>query len=277
MNKIEIDHLSLDYEEKKGSFTALQDVSLTVKEGEFVSIIGSSGCGKSTLLSVLEGLNHPSSGTVKINGEPVKGCGIDRGVVFQQYSLFPWMTARNNVAFGIKQSRKELSRAERLQIADEYLKKVGLDNFGNKYPGQLSGGMQQRVAIARALAMDTDILLMDEPFGAIDPKNRTALWELLLELWENDSEKKKTVLFVTHDIDEAIFLSDRIIMMDSAPGRISAEIKVPFSRPRVRTELLRSKEYNFFKNNLLNAFYNEEEEVEENNHYIESYIDKIAL
>jgi NitT/TauT family transport system ATP-binding protein len=277
MNKIEIDHLSLDYAEKKGSFTALQDVSLTVKEGEFVSIIGSSGCGKSTLLSVLEGLNHPSSGTVKINGEPVKGCGIDRGVVFQQYSLFPWMTARNNVAFGIKQSRKELSRAERLQIADEYLKKVGLDNFGNKYPGQLSGGMQQRVAIARALAMDTDILLMDEPFGAIDPKNRTALWELLLELWENDSEKKKTVLFVTHDIDEAIFLSDRIIMMDSAPGRVSAEIEVPFRRPRIRTELLRSKEYNFFKNNLLNAFYNDEEEVEEDNHYIESYIDKIAL
>ena len=277
MNKIEIDHLSLDYAEKKGSFTALQDVSLTVKEGEFVSIIGSSGCGKSTLLSVLEGLNHPSSGTVKINGEPVKGCGIDRGVVFQQYSLFPWMTARNNVAFGIKQSRKELSRAERLQIADEYLKKVGLDNFGNKYPGQLSGGMQQRVAIARALAMDTDILLMDEPFGAIDPKNRTALWELLLELWENDSEKKKTVLFVTHDIDEAIFLSDRIIMMDSAPGRVSAETEVPFRRPRIRTELLRSKEYNFFKNNLLNAFYNEEEEVEEDNHYIESYIDKIAL
>ncbi|MCR5282620.1 MAG: ABC transporter ATP-binding protein [Lachnospiraceae bacterium] len=273
MNKIEIDHLSLNYVEKKGSFTALSDVSFSIQEGEFVSIIGASGCGKSTLLSVLEGLNRPSSGTVKINGEPVKGCGIDRGVVFQQYSLFPWMTARNNVAFGIKQSRKELSRRERLQLADAYLKKVGLENIQDKYPGQLSGGMQQRVAIARALAMDTDILLMDEPFGAIDPKNRTALWDLLLDLWETDSEKKKTVLFVTHDIDEAIFLSDRIILMDASPGRVLAEIEVPFRRPRVRTELLASKEYSFFKNNLLNVFYNETEEAGEEIHHLE----KIAL
>ena len=273
MNKIEIDHLSLNYVEKKGSFTALKDVSFSVKEGEFVSIIGSSGCGKSTLLSVLEGLNRPSGGSVKIDGKPVQGCGLDRGVVFQQYSLFPWMTARDNVAFGIKQTRKKLSHHERLQIADIYLGKVGLDGFENKYPGQLSGGMQQRVAIARALAMDTDILLMDEPFGAIDPKNRTALWDLLLQLWENDSEKKKTVLFVTHDIDEAIFLSDRIILMDAAPGRVSAQIEVPFSRPRNRMQLLRSREYGFFKNNLLNVFYNETGEDREEDHYIE----KIAL
>ncbi len=150
---------------------------------------------------------------------------------------------------------------------------MGLDGFENKYPGQLSGGMQQRVAIARALAMDTDILLMDEPFGAIDPKNRTALWDLLLQLWENDSEKKKTVLFVTHDIDEAIFLSDRIILMDAAPGRVSAQIEVPFSRPRNRMQLLRSREYGFFKNNLLNVFYNETGEDREEDHYIE----KIAL
>ncbi len=269
MNKIEIRNLSLEYGEKKTSFIALEDVSFSVKEGEFVSIIGPSGCGKSTLLSVLEGLNKPTSGVVLIDGAPVKRCGTDRGVVFQQYSLFPWMTARNNVAFGIRQSKKDLSRRERLQLAEEYLKRVGLENIGDKYPSQLSGGMQQRVAIARALAMDTEILLMDEPFGAIDPKNRTALWDLLLKLWEADGEKKKTVLFVTHDIDEAIFLSDRIILMESAPGRVATEIEVPFQRPRIRTELLRSKEYTFFRNSLLNVFYNGIEE--------EIYDEKIAL
>ena len=180
MSKIEIKNLTVDYTEKKNRFTALRDVSF------FVSIIGSSGCGKSTLLSILEGINFPTSGEILIDGEPIKGTGTDRGVVFQHYSLFPWMTARKNVAFGVKQVNKSASKAERLQIADEFLEKVGLENFKNKYPSQLSGGMQQRVAIARALAMDTDILLMDEPFGAIDAKNRTILQELLLELWEGN-------------------------------------------------------------------------------------------
>ncbi len=157
------------------------------------------------------------------------------GVSTQHYSLFPWMSARKNVAFGIKQVKKNISRAERLKIADEFLDKVGLEDFKNKYPSQLSGGMQQRVAIARALAMDTDILLMDEPFGAIDAKNRTILQELLLELWEgNGVQEKKTVVFVTHDIDEAILLSDRIIMMSASPGRVYKEITVPFERPRNR-------------------------------------------
>ena len=205
MSKIEIKNLTVDYTEKKNRFTALKDVSFSIEEGEFVSIIGSSGCGKSTLLSILEGINFPTSGEILIDGEPIKGTGTDRGVVFQHYSLFPWMTARKNVAFGVKQVNKSASKAERLQIADEFLEKVGLENFKNKYPSQLSGGMQQRVAIARALAMDTDILLMDEPFGAIDAKNRTILQELLLELWEGDgTSPRKTVVFVTHDIDEAI-------------------------------------------------------------------------
>ena len=166
------------------------------------------------------------------------------------------MTARKNVAFGIKQVNKTASRAERYQLADEFLQKVGLEQFKNKYPSQLSGGMQQRVAIARALAMDTDILLMDEPFGAIDAKNRTILQELLLELWEN-ATPRKTVVFVTHDIDEAILLSDKIVMMTANPGRVYREIRVPFDRPRNRAELVQTKEYTKFRNELLAMFYSD--------------------
>ena len=256
MSKIEINNLTVDYTEKKKSFTALKNVSFSIEEGEFVSIIGSSGCGKSTLLSILEGINTATEGEILINGEPITGTGSDRGVVFQHYSLFPWMTARRNVAFGIKQVNKTASRAERYQLADEFLQKVGLEQFKNKYPSQLSGGMQQRVAIARALAMDTDILLMDEPFGAIDAKNRTILQELLLELWEN-ATPRKTVVFVTHDIDEAILLSDKIVMMTANPGRVYREIRVPFDRPRNRAELVQTKEYNQFRNELLAMFYSD--------------------
>ena len=256
MSKIEINNLTVDYTEKKKSFTALKNVSFSIEEGEFVSIIGSSGCGKSTLLSILEGINTATDGEILINGEPVTGTGPDRGVVFQHYSLFPWMTARRNVAFGIKQVNKNVSRAERYQLADEFLDKVGLEQFKNKYPSQLSGGMQQRVAIARALAMNTDILLMDEPFGAIDAKNRTILQELLLELWEN-ATPRKTVVFVTHDIDEAILLSDKIVMMTANPGRVYREIKVPFERPRNRSELVQTGEYTKFRNELLSLFYSD--------------------
>lgn len=256
MSKIEINHLYADYTEKSGRFTALKDLNFSVEAGEFVSIIGPSGCGKSTLLSILEGLSAPSQGTIIIDGEPIKGTGNDRGVVFQHYSLFPWMSARKNVAFGVKQVKPELSKQDILKVADEFLDKVGLDDFKNKYPSQLSGGMQQRVAIARALAMDTDILLMDEPFGAIDAKNRTILQELLLKLWEGDgTEEKKTVVFVTHDIDEAIFISDRIVMLSASPGHVYKEINVPFERPRDRATLVQSREYGAFRNELLALFY----------------------
>ncbi|SDB02521.1 ABC transporter ATP-binding protein [Eubacterium oxidoreducens] len=258
MSKIEIQNLTVDYKEKNSHFTALKDVSFSVDSGEFVSLIGSSGCGKSTLLSMLEGIKFPTSGTISIDGEQVRGTGTDRGVVFQHYSLFPWMTARKNVAFGVKQVKKNSTKEERLKIADEFLNKVGLENFKNKYPGQLSGGMQQRVAIARALAMNTEILLMDEPFGAIDAKNRTILQELLLKLWEGDGkQEKKTVVFVTHDIDEAILLSDRIVMMSTNPGRVYKEIKVPFERPRNRAKLVQTKEYGAFRNELLAMFYSD--------------------
>lgn len=221
-------------------------------------MIGSSGCGKSTLLSVLEGLHRQADGTITIDGKPISGTGRERGVVFQHYSLFPWMTTRKNIAFGIAQVRKGLTKTERLQIADEFLEKVGLGEFGNKYPSQLSGGMQQRAAIARALAMDTEILLMDEPFSAIDAKNRIVLQELLLSLWEGDgTQERKTVVFVTHDIDEAILLSDKIVVLTSHPGTVSEIVQVPFARPRNRQELVANPEYSKFRNKLLGLFYND--------------------
>jgi NitT/TauT family transport system ATP-binding protein len=256
LGKIEIENLTVAYEEKGSIFTALEDVTFSVAEGEFVSVIGSSGCGKSTLLSVLEGIRKPTGGRIAIDGAPVTGAGADRGVVFQQYSLFPWMTARRNVAFGVKQAKRGLKSRDALRVADEYLEKVGLTDHRHKYPSRLSGGQQQRVAIARALAMDTDILLMDEPFGAIDAKNRTILQELLLKLWDGEA-RKKTVVFVTHDIDEAIFLSDRIVMLTNSPGRVYREVEVPFARPRDRASLVRTGQYGEFRNVLMSLFFSD--------------------
>lgn len=252
MSKIELCNVTVNYADQNQPFTALKNINLSIEEGEFVSIIGSSGCGKSTLLRMIEGLAFPTDGLVSVHGK----C---RGVVFQQYSLFPWMTARKNVAFGIKQSQNGMTRSERLELADTFLEKVGLAHFKNKYPYQLSGGMQQRVAIARALAIEPDLLLMDEPFGAIDAKNRELLQELLLQLWEGAEERqKKTVVFVTHDIDEAIFLSDRIVMLTPSPGTICKVISVPFKRPRKKADLARKKEYEIFRNELFALFDNKE-------------------
>ena len=256
--KIEVKHLTVNYAEKNREFTALRDVNFTVEEGEFVSVIGASGCGKSTLLSVLEGLYKQADGTISISGKPVEGTGKERGVVFQHYSLFPWMTTRKNIAFGIAQVRKDLTKKQRLEIADTFLEKVGLGEFGGKYPSQLSGGMQQRAAIARALAMDTEILLMDEPFSAIDAKNRIVLQELLLKLWEGDgTEPRKSVVFVTHDIDEAILLSDKIVVLTAHPGTVAEIIPVPFERPRDRKTLVQTPEYAQFRSRLLRLFYND--------------------
>jgi NitT/TauT family transport system ATP-binding protein len=274
VNKIEVKNLRVNYNDGNKSFTALEDVSFGVPPGQFISVIGSSGCGKSTLLSILGGLRLPTGGSVAIDGVPVSGPGTNRGMVFQHYSLFPWMTTRNNVAFGIKQVEKTLSRKERIKRADSFLERVGLDNFRDKYPDQLSGGMRQRVSIARALAMDTEILLMDEPFGAVDAKNRTILQELLLNLWEGGAgddgtvyprqippavsiKERKTVIFVTHDIDEAILLSDRIIMFTNSPGRIHRDVEVPFPRPRNRAALVQKEEYTRLRNELLALFFND--------------------
>ena len=256
---IEVEGVEVVYNDRGKPYRALGGVSFSVKPGEFVSVIGSSGCGKSTLLSVLEGLRRPTSGRVTVGGKPVEGPGPERGVVFQQYSLFPWMSARDNVAFAIEQSHKGTPKKERLAQADEFLEKVALAGLGHRFPKELSGGQQQRVAIARALAQDSEVLLMDEPFGAIDARNRSVLQDLLLDLWEKgDGQERKTVVFVTHDLEEAILLSDRIIMMQANPGRIQAEFRVPLPRPRRRLELLNNPAYVDFRTRLSKVFFADE-------------------
>ncbi|MDR2343533.1 MAG: ABC transporter ATP-binding protein [Spirochaetaceae bacterium] len=271
MGKIEVENLTVRYKDGGNTFTALENVSFTVEEGQFAGVIGSSGCGKSTLLSVLGGLRPPSSGRAAINGVTVTGPGPDKGMVFQHYSLFPWMTVLDNVVYGIRQVKKKLAKKDTVRLAESFLEKVGLEGFQRKFPQQLSGGMRQRAAIARSLAMDTGILLMDEPFGAVDARNRTYLQELLLKLWEgaNPGEvvvppdyalprgKRKTIIFVTHDIDEAILLSDRIIMLSGSPGKVYKDITVPFTRPRNRAALIQTSEYTRLRNELFALFFND--------------------
>ena len=261
MALIEINNLSLTYESEKNSFNALSDINLEIGKGEFVCLIGPSGCGKSTLLGVLEGLLEPTKGKVFINNAEVHGPGRDRAVVFQNYSLFPWMTARKNVAFAIIESKRgaeKVKKSDAYRIADEYLEKVGLKEYKNKLPGELSGGMQQRVAIARALACNPEILLMDEPFGAIDAKTRDVLQQLLLRLWTEDKEKK-TIVFVTHDLEEAIFLADRIVFME--PKGIKKIIDVKIERPRLKEKMLSNDRYRTLRSQLVRMFSNEDEEI----------------
>ncbi|MDR2782679.1 MAG: ABC transporter ATP-binding protein [Treponema sp.] len=257
MSRIVIENLRLIFKQtgaqESAAFIALENMNAVIESGMFVCVIGPSGCGKSTFLSVLEGLIAPTSGRVLIDGMPVTGTGPERAVVFQQYTLFPWMTAKQNIVFGIRQALKDLSEKEASARADDFLQKVGLVDAGDKLPGQLSGGMQQRVAIARALAVHPKIILMDEPFGAIDAKTRIVLQELLLELWGGD-EQKKTVVFVTHDIDEALLLADRIIFMK--PKEIAETIPVPLSRPRAKNgQFVDGDEYRRIRAHLVAKFY----------------------
>ncbi|MGL6109839.1 MAG: ABC transporter ATP-binding protein [Rubrivivax sp.] len=206
---------------------ALQATDLEVAENDFVTILGPSGCGKSTLLRIVAGLDRQSSGEVLLKGQRIQGPGADRGMVFQSYTLFPWLTVRDNVCFGLNE--RGMARAQQLEVAQGFIKKVGLNGFENHYPKQLSGGMQQRTAIARALANSPAMLLMDEPFGALDHQTRELMQELLLGIWEAE---RKTVLFVTHDIDEAVFMGSRVIVMSARPGRIKLNREVPIAHPR---------------------------------------------
>ena len=221
-----IEDVTLRYGDANGVL-ALDDVSLKVAKNEFCVIVGPSGCGKSSLLYLAAGLNDATSGSIKVDGREVIEPGPDRGMVFQSYTLFPWLTVRANIEYGLK--RKGLPAEQRKQIVDQYLNEVGLAPFADHYPAQLSGGMKQRVAIARALANDPAVLLMDEPFGALDSQTRGTMQKLLLRVWER---QQKTVLFVTHDIDEALVLGDRVLVMTARPGKIKAEIKVDIPRPR---------------------------------------------
>jgi NitT/TauT family transport system ATP-binding protein len=209
------------------SITAIDDVNLEVNEGELVTLIGPSGCGKSTLLMILAGLSDKSSGEVVLDGRPVDGPGLDRGVVFQEFALFPWLTVRNNICFGLKM--KGIPRAEHDAIIRRYLKMVKLEEFGDIFPHRLSGGMKQRVGIARALAYSPELLLMDEPFGALDAQTRASLQRMLVDIW---AETKKTILFVTHSVREAVFLSDRIIVLSRRPSTVRTTINVDLPRPR---------------------------------------------
>lgn len=253
--KIEIRDVSFDYVDRKSTFAALEHINLEIQEGEFLCILGSSGCGKSTLLSLLNGLNRVKSGEILIDGRPVKGPGTDRAVVFQQYSLFPWLTVKGNILFAIRQSGRKYTRKEREEKAETYLRSVELLAARDKYPGQLSGGMKQRVAVARALALESDVLLLDEPFAAIDPKLRQELQELVSSLC---TEQKKTVVFITHDIDEAILLGDRIIVME--PGRIRTETEVNLPRPRRRDDLIGTAAYEQLHRKLIAGFYSQIQE-----------------
>lgn len=203
-------------------FTAVKDLSFTVKEGEFLTLVGPSGCGKSTLLDLLGGLSMPTRGRILIDGEKITGPGLDRGIVFQQYALFPWKTARGNIEFGLE--AKGVPKQERRERAEHFLALVGLSHFADRYPHELSGGMKQRVAIARSLAFNPDVLLMDEPFAALDAQTRESLQSELLRIWE---KTKKTIIFITHGIDEAVYLGERVVVLTPGPGTVKTIVDIP--------------------------------------------------
>jgi ABC-type nitrate/sulfonate/bicarbonate transport system ATPase subunit len=245
MPSLSIDSVSLRFTLKGGrSVLALDDVSLTIRDREFAVIVGPSGCGKSSLLRMVAGLQHPTGGEIALDGRPVTAPGRERGMVFQSYTLFPWLTVRKNVAFG--PSLAGVPEEKRLRDAEEFIRLVGLTGFEDAYPRQLSGGMMQRVALARALANDPAVLLMDEPFGALDSQTRSLMQELLLSVWE---VSHKTVLFVTHDVDEAILLGDRVFVMTAQPGRIKAEVPIELPRPR-HVETVTSEQFIDYKRRI---------------------------
>jgi len=206
---------------------ALEPTSLVVEDNDFITVLGPSGCGKSTLLRIVAGLDQPSAGHVTLDGAPVRGPGPDRGMVFQSYTLFPWLTVRENICFGLRE--KGMAAPRQQEIAAHFMDRVGLRGFEHHYPKMLSGGMQQRTALARALANDPKILLLDEPFGALDNQTRALMQELLLGIWESE---RKTVLFVTHDIEEAIFMANRVAVMSARPGRIKSDVRIELPHPR---------------------------------------------
>jgi nitrate/nitrite transport system ATP-binding protein len=252
MSSISIRGVSKIFPTPKGQHVALQGVDLEVPRGEFVSFIGHSGCGKSTLLNMVAGLTRVSAGELSIDGAPVKGPGLDRAMVFQNYSLLPWLTVRENVFEAVDAARPKESKAEKEASVDHFLNAVKLGPHADKRPGQLSGGMKQRVAIARAFAVHPKILILDEPFGALDALTKGKLHDTLLELWKDPESKVETVLMVTHDIDEAIYLSDRIVVLSNGPAaRIAQVLEVGIARPRNKRELSGTRQYAALKTQLL--------------------------
>ena len=241
------------FQTRRGPFEALRDIDLTVTRGEFVCVIGHSGCGKSTLLNMVSGFLVPSSGHVTLDNRPIEGPGPDRMVVFQNYSLLPWLTVRQNVALAVKAARPELNPVSRTQVVDHHLEMVHLLDAADKRPGQISGGMKQRVAIARALAVNPAVLVLDEPFGALDAITKEELQEELLAIWR---EQRPTVLMITHDIDEALFLADRVVMMTNGPSATIGEIlTIPFERPRSYEQIQADPRYSALRNEAMDFLY----------------------
>ena len=252
MSELLIRNVSVWFDDRqRGRVLAVDDVSAAIADGEFVCIVGPSGCGKSTLLNVVGGLVRANVGDVLVDGQPITGPGPDRGMVFQSYTLYQWLTVRANVEFGLKLAK--IPSAERRRISDRLIELVRLEGFADAYPKALSGGMRQRVAIARALANNPRVLLMDEPFGALDAQTRALMQELLLDVWNRDG---RTVVFVTHDIDEAIFLADRVLIMNHRPGCIRLELSVPLPRPRGYA-ILATPEFGELKRQVLEIIHEE--------------------
>src|SRR5687767_5888063 len=248
---IVLDNVSVSFKTAKGSFTAVKDISLTVQKGEIVCLIGHSGCGKSTLMGTISGMVKPSAGEVVANGKKIAGPGPDRGIVFQNYSLLPWLSVYRNIYEAVDSALKDLSKTEKRNLVERQLKMVHLWDHKDKLPGQLSGGMKQRVAIARAFAINPSILLLDEPFGALDALTKSNMHVELLKMWNLDN-RDKTIVMVTHDIEEAIFLSDRVVVMNNGPAATIKEIvQVPLERPRNKKDIVHDPVYMSIHDKLL--------------------------
>ena len=248
-----VDNLSKVYPTKSGDYTVLDQVNLSVSEGEFVCVIGHSGCGKSTLLDMVSGFRQPTSGEVRLQGKQITQPGPDRMVVFQNYSLLPWKTAFENIYLAVNSVYPDKPKKDKEDIVHKHLAMVGLEEAANKKPGQLSGGMKQRVSIARALAIYPQVLILDEPFGALDAITKEELQEELLQIW---TEHRVTVLMITHDIDEALFLADRVVMMTNGPAaKIGEILDIPFPRPRIRTQIMEDPHYYTLRNQALDFLF----------------------
>ena len=229
IKRAQFEHVSLSFDTPKGTLRVVDDVNYDIHDGDFIAVIGPSGCGKTTMMSMLAGFQKPTTGNVLFDGHPVRGPGPERGVIFQEYGVFPWLSVKENISFGLKLKANHVPGAEREQICEHYLELMGLSDFANSYPKHLSGGMRQRLAIARAYAVKPQFLLMDEPFGALDAQTRANMQNLLLKVLATEG---KTVMLITHSVEEAIYLASRIVVVTARPARIKEIIDVPFTYPR---------------------------------------------
>jgi len=244
--RIVFDHVSVEYPSSRGALRVVDDVSYEIADGEFVAIIGPSGCGKTTMMNMVAGFMQPTRGRVLLDGEPIARPGPDRGVIFQEYGVFPWLTVKDNIAFGLQLASSRAKPAERDAICNRYMRLMGLTEFADAWPKMLSGGMRQRLALARAYAVRPQFLLMDEPFGALDAQTRTAMQDLLLQVLETEG---KTVMLITHSVEEAIYLASRIVVMSARPTRIREEIRIPFAYPRAES-VHETREFNELRSHL---------------------------